>query len=294
MSQDDDRVEKTKTERGPLVSALITTFNEEDSIADCIESVLWCDEILVVDSYSTDRTPEIVQSYDKGRFLQHTYYGAGAQKNWAIPNVSHNWIFILDADERCTPELQQEIRQILSAGHATDAYTINRRVYFMGKVIKFSGWQHDRVTRLFRSGTAFYENRRVHALLKTRGPAPILKNVIDHFMVENNFDEYVVRTAKYAYWGAAQLWRNGRRASLPQALIRSVWRFIRTYFVQLGILDGGRGLVFCSLQSYGTFMKWAILWGWQINSKRGFEPTLPEFEEDDEVWDGLRSLDEQQ
>jgi len=297
MSQDHSQGEETaptNTVAAPLVSAIITTFNEEDSIAACIESVLWCDEILVVDSYSTDRTPEIAQAYDKVRFLQHTYFGAGAQKNWAIPNVNHDWIFILDADELCTPELQKELRQLLASGPEFNAYTINRRVYFLGRVIRFSGWQHDRVTRLFRAGTAYYQNRRVHSLLKTSGPAPILKNVIDHYMVERSYDEYVVRTSKYAYWGAAQLWRNGRRSTMFQVVVRSLWRFIRTYFVQLGFLDGSRGVVFCGLQSYGTFMKWAILWGWHVNSKRGYEPALPEFEEDEDLWQGLRDIEENQ
>jgi glycosyltransferase involved in cell wall biosynthesis len=135
------------------ISAIVTTLNEEQNIAECIESLLWCDEILVVDSFSTDRTAEICRSYDKVRFYQRTYFGSAAQKNWAMDQVESDWILIFDADERCTPALQKEIQGLVARGPDHDAYTIRRRVYFMNKVIRFSGWQNDRVVRLVRTGT---------------------------------------------------------------------------------------------------------------------------------------------
>jgi glycosyltransferase involved in cell wall biosynthesis len=99
----------------PAVSAIVTTFNEEQNIAGCIESLLWCDEILVVDSFSTDRTPEIARGYDKVRFSQRTYFGSASQKNWAMDQVKNEWILIYDADERCTPALQKEIEDLLAS-----------------------------------------------------------------------------------------------------------------------------------------------------------------------------------
>src|SRR6185436_7789363 len=138
----------------PAISAIVTTFNEEQNIAECIESLLWCDEILIVDSFSTDRTPEIAQGYDKVRFYQRTYFGSAAQKNWAMDQVGSAWILIFDAAARCTPALQKEIQDLLARGPRHDAYPIRRRVYFMNRVIRFSGWQRDRVVRLVRSGTA--------------------------------------------------------------------------------------------------------------------------------------------
>jgi len=274
----------------PPVSGVITSFNEEHNIAECIESLLWCDEIILVDSFSDDRTPEIARSYEKVQLFQRTYYGAGAQKNWALQHIANDWVFLLDADERCTPELREEIECLLAAGPEQNAYMINRDVYFLGKQIRFSGWQHDRVTRLFRRGTAYYENRRVHSLLRTTGPTPILRHSIIHYMVDRSFDEYAFRIAKYAYWGAAQCWRDGQRASTFDIALRSAWRFLRTYVVQLGFLDGTRGIIFCLLQAYGTYMKWAMLWGWQANAARGVEPNLPEFDESRETWQGLQNL----
>lgn len=279
MSEDANRGER------PGLSAIITTYNEEANIAACIESLLWCDEILVVDSFSTDRTPEIVSSYDKVELVQRTYFGSAAQKNWAMDQVQTEWILIFDADERCTKALRQEIERILAGEPEHNAYTIDRRAYIMGKRIRFSGWQHDRVVRLVRRGTARYPNRRVHADMDTLGPAPVLKNPMEHYMVDS-FDEYIARIHKYSVWGAAQMWREGRQSGIKEVFGRTVWRFFRTYIVQLGILDGMHGLVFCMLQAFGTYQKWSLLWGWRVNAKRGKEPDLPVFDESEETWRG--------
>jgi len=270
----------------PAVSAIVTTFNEEGNIAACIESLLWCDEILVVDSFSTDRTPEICRGYDKVRFFQRTYFGSASQKNWAMDQVTNDWILIFDADERCTPALQREIEELLAAGPEQEAYTIKRRVYFLDRVIRFSGWQHDRVVRLVKNGSARYPNRRVHADMITRGPAPVLRSAMEHYMTDS-LDEYIRRIEKYSFWGAAQKWKERKRSGLLEVFGRSVWRFFRTYVFQLGILDGMHGLVFCMLQSYGTYLKWALLWGWHVNAARGRMPSLPIFDDNEETWRGL-------
>lgn len=272
------------------VSAIITTFNEERNIGACVESLLWCDEILLVDSFSTDKTAEVVARFPKVKFVQRTYYGSASQKNWAMDQVENEWILIFDADERCTPALREEIRALLAESPSHDAYTIHRRCFFLGKLIRFSGWQNDSVVRLVRKGTARYPNRRVHADMKTRGPAPLLKNSMDHYMLES-LDEYIPRIMKYAYWGAAQGWREGKTAGFAEIWGRSAWRFFRTYILQLGVLDGMMGLVFCLLQSFGTYMKWATLWGWRVNEKRGILPNLPPFDDDETVWAGLDELE---
>ena len=276
------------------VSGVITSFNEEHNIAECIESLNWCDEIVLVDSFSTDKTPEIARRYPGVKFFQRPYFGAGAQKNWAMQHVENDWIFLLDSDERCTPELREEVRELLAAGPTHDAYMMNRNVYILGKRIRYSGWQHDRVARLFRRGNAYYENRRVHSVLHTTGESPILKNAIEHYMVDRSFDEYAFRLGKYGYWNAAQCWRDGERTNALEVFVRPIWRFFRTYVLQLGVLDGGLGVVFCLLQAYSTYMKFAVLWGWQVNEARGIPPVLPEFDEDESTWQGLRQLEEQE
>jgi glycosyltransferase involved in cell wall biosynthesis len=275
----------------PPISALVTTYNEERHIADCLASLNWCDEVLVVDSFSTDRTPEIVRGCERARFVQRTYYGSASQKNWAMDQTQNEWVLILDADERCTAELRAEITALFRDGEpAHDAYTIKRRVFFLGKVIRFSGWQHDRVVRLLRRDAGRYPNRRVHADMLTRTPAPVLRRPMDHFMVDDLLS-YSRRIQRYSWWGAAQLWRDGRRSGAAEVLGRSLWRFLRTYGLQFGVLDGMRGLVFCLLQAYGTYLKWSYVWSWQVNQKRGIEPPLPSFDDSKSTWRGLTELE---
>lgn len=272
-----------KVYRRPI-SAIVTTYNEADSIAECIESLAWCDEILVVDSYSTDATREIADGYDGVEVLCRTYLGAASQKNWAIDRCRHDWVLILDADERVTGELRREIENILAAPVAAMAYSIRRRTYAMGREVRYSGWQHDRVTRFFHRGHARYPNRRVHADMNTREKPVILDGVLDHHMVDA-LEEYADRTRRYAFWGAAQLWRDGRRNIGPwHVLVRPVWRFFRTYFLQLGVLEGVRGLIMCGVPAYGCFLKYATVWNWISEAERNSGPQLPQFDDDPTIW----------
>ena len=266
------------------ISAIVTTCNEADSIAECLESLMWCDEILVVDSHSTDATCEIAGQFEGVQVTRRTYYGAASQKNWAIDRCRHDWILILDADERVTPELRNEIEGLLESPVEAGAYSINRRTFAMGGEVRFSGWQHDRVVRFFRRGEARYPNRRVHADMRTMQRPEVLDGVLDHYMVES-LEEYADRTRRYAFWGAAQLWRDGRRkAGLWQVLVRPTWRFFRTYFLQFGVLDGIRGLVMCGVPAYGAFLKYATVWSWTRELERGQSPRLPAFDDDPTTW----------
>ncbi len=266
------------------ISAVVTTFNEKDAIADCLDSLAWCDEILVVDSHSTDATRDVARRYDRVRVLRRPYYGAASQKNWAIDRCRHDWILILDADERVTPELRIEIENVLASPVDTTAFSIKRRTYAMGSEVRFSGWQHDRVVRFFRRGDARYPNRRVHADMQTLNPPEVLDAVLDHHMVDT-LDEYAERTRRYAFWGAAQLWRDGRRnIGMWHVLVRPAWRFFRTYVLQLGVLEGVRGLVMCGVPAYGTFLKYATLWSWRTELGQGRRPRLPEFDDDPTTW----------
>lgn len=270
--------------RPVTIAAIVTTFNEERNIARCLASLRWCDSILVVDSFSTDATPEIVRATPGVTLVQRPYLGAAAQKNWAMDQVQADWILHFDADEECTPALQAEIEALLAAGPRYHAFTIRRRVLFMGREIRFSGWQRDRVVRLVRKGWARYANLRVHERMRTVGPAPVLRNPMLHHMIDT-FDEYVKRVAGYGYLGAAQAWRDGRRSGFFEVFFRPTWRFFRMFFLQLGFLDGMHGLVFCMVQSYATYVKWATLWAWRVNAARGRQPQLPAFDDDPATWE---------
>ena len=267
----------------PSITAILTTFNEERNVEECLQSLAWCDEILVVDSFSTDRTPEIAQGFPNVTFRQHAYYGGAAQKNWSMRYARSEWILFFDADERCTPELRREIEARLAADPPINAYAIRRRAYFLDKRIRFSGWHNERVVRLVRRGTAGYQNKRVHAQMVTDGPAPLLHNPLEHFMVQD-LGEYVQRVVRYGVWGAAQAYVDGKRSNALTIVGRPLWRFIRTFVLLGGFLDGLSGLVFCYLQAHGTFVKWSVLRSWRRQARAGIAPKLPEFDTSSDTW----------
>jgi len=272
------------------VSAIVTTFNEEDNIAACLESLAWCAEILVVDSFSQDRTCEIVRGFERVQLLQRRYFGPADQKNWIIPQARYDWVLILDADERCTPELTRELQELLESGPAEEAYALRRRLFFFGGRIRFCGFRNDRVVRFFLRDRGRYDGKQVHERLVTRGSepairhAPTLSSALDHHMADD-LHEYVQRITRYGYWGAAQAFRDGKHSSLARAVTRALWRFLRAFILKGGALDGGRGLLFCLLQAYGTYAKWSLLWDFRRQERAGRTPKLPELPNED---DGTR------
>lgn len=267
----------------PRLTALVTSYNEEATIRDCLESVRFADEILLVDSFSSDRTLEIARAIPGVRILQRQYFGSAAQKNWAMDQVESPWILIVDADERVPPALAGEILGVLEAGPRADTYFIRRENVMVDRVIRHSGWSTDRVVRLLRRGTARYPNRRVHADIPPAGPTPVLSQSLRH-VTFRSLDQYLEKLHRYALWGAADLWRQGRRAGLVELVLRPLWRFLRMYVVQAGFLDGKHGFVLCVLQAYGVFLKWARVWEYERFEKNGWPLDLPAFDESKETW----------
>jgi glycosyltransferase involved in cell wall biosynthesis len=264
------------------ISVVITTYNEEINVAECVESVLWADEILLVDSFSTDRTIEIASRYAI-TVLQREYFGSAAQKNWALDRVRHDWVLIIDADERVPEVLAREILTTLGSQPEVYGFYIRRENVFIDKVIRHSGWSTDKVVRLFRRDKGRYPNRRVHADLEIEGPVPVLGNAFLHYTFRT-FDQYFPKFLNYAQWGAAQAFRDGRKAGLLELVGRPVWRFLRTYFLQGGFLDGLHGFVVCSLQAFGVLLKYAWLWEYRIRAARGEDLRLPAFDDSESTW----------
>jgi glycosyltransferase involved in cell wall biosynthesis len=264
------------------ISVIITTFNEEVNVAECVESVIWADEILLVDSYSTDATVEIARRYPI-EILQREYFGSAAQKNWALDRVKHEWVLIIDADERVPQPLAREILGVLAGQPPVNGFYIRRENVFIDKVIRHSGWSTDKVVRLFRRDKGRYPNRRVHADLEIEGPVPVLRNAFLHYTFRN-FEQYFPKFLNYAEWGAAQAFRDGRKAGVIELVFRPWWRFVRSYFVQLGILDGMHGFVLCTLQSFGVFLKYARLWEYRLRARRGEQIRLPAFDDSTATW----------
>jgi glycosyltransferase involved in cell wall biosynthesis len=270
------------TGRRERLTALVTTFNEEVNLPECLASLAFADEIVVVDSFSTDRTIEIARSFPGVRVLQREYFGSAAQKNWGMDRVTTPWLFILDADERVTPELSREIVALLERGPEANHYAVRRRNVFLGRLIRHSGWS-DRVVRLLRRGSVRYAKRRVHADLHPQGPTPLLRHPIVHHTARN-LEQYLEKQHRYALWGAADAFRQGRKAGPVELGLRPAWRFLRTYVIQAGFLDGRHGLVVCALQAYGVFLKWAQVWEWGRLRSRGLPVALPAYDDSKETW----------
>jgi glycosyltransferase involved in cell wall biosynthesis len=267
------------------LSAIVTSFNEEVNIRECLDSLGFADEVLLVDSFSTDRTLDIARQIPGVRVLQREYFGSAAQKNWAMDQTSNPWILIVDADERVTPELAREIVDLLEVGPSAGYYSIRRRNLFLDRIIRHSGWSTDKVVRLVRRGAARYPKRRVHADIRPEGPAPVLQHSLLHYTFRS-LGQYLEKLHRYAEWGAADAYRKGKKPGAVQLFLRPVWRFVRMYVFQAGFLDGRHGLVLCTLQAYGVFLKWAKLWEWRRFEKNGWAFQLPAFDDSEETWQG--------
>ncbi len=280
----------------PRLTAIVTTFNEEVNIRACLESLGFADEILLIDSFSTDRTLAIAKSIAEGparrplRIVQREYFGSAAQKNWAMDQVETPWILIVDADERVPAPLAREIQKLLEDGPGAKHYFIRRENFFLGRLIRHSGWSTDKVVRLLERGAARYPNRRVHADLATEGRTPTLMHPMVH-ETYRSLDQALEKLHRYAVWAAADAYREGRRPGIFELVLRPLWRFFRMYVVQAGFLDGRHGLVLCALQGYGVFLKWARVWEWEMLEREGRPVNLPKFDEKRETWEGAGGND---
>lgn len=252
------------------ITAIIPTFNEEVNIREAIESVQWCDEIIVVDSFSSDRTVEIVESFPHVRLLLHEYEHSAAQKNWTIPQAANPWIFLLDADERPTPELVAEIKAVVQSGSRYSGFWIYRRNHFMGKRINYSGWQSDKVIRLFKRDECRYQNKHVHAEIDAQGEIGFLANKLIHYTYKD-LTSYLQKADRYTTWGALdrvqKFAKSGHKIGLPYLFLRPVGRFLRHYFLRLGILDGTHGLVVSALSATNVFIRGVKIWRLQQGEK---------------------------
>ncbi len=247
------------------VTALIPTFNEEQVLGECLESVGWADEIFVVDSFSSDRTRDIAREAG-ARILTHEYVNSAAQKNWAIPQAQHPWVLLVDADERVTPGLQEEIRSLLDSGPGHDGYWIRRCNHFLGKRMRHGGWETDKVIRLFRRDRARYQTKEVHAEIELPGPLPTLQHPLLHYSFRG-FAQYWRKIQLYSDWGASQLWKEGQRAGWVSIGLRPVQRFLKMYVARAGFLDGIHGLVLAMLGAFSVFLKYAKLWEMEVRAK---------------------------
>lgn len=250
------------------LTAIIPTGNEEANIKGALESVLFADEIIVVDSASTDNTVAIASEFTD-RIITRPYKYSASQKNWAIPQATHQWVLLIDADERVTPALREEILSILKNPPQVDdtiAYWIYRQNHFLGKSVRFSGWQNDKVIRLFKRDFCRYEDKMVHAEIIANGKVKFLKNKLSH-NTYRTIDQHITKLNRYATWQARDYDNNTNKLNAYHFCIKPFWSFFKHFIIQQGFRDGIVGFVISSLQAYSVFMRYTKLWLYRRGKK---------------------------
>lgn len=241
------------------LTAIIPTGNEIHNIEEVIASVDFADEILVVDSFSTDGTYEKAQNLTT-KVIRREYEYSASQKNWAIPQAKHDWILLVDADERVTPELKTEIQNILAKESIKEtAFWIGRMNHFMGERVNYSGWRNDKVIRLFKRDYCKYQDKHVHAEIIVDGEIGKLKNKFYH-NTYTTFDNYLEKMNRYATWQAKDYDKKTGTLTPYHFIIKPFWGFFKHYIIQSGFRDGVVGLTIGYLQGYVVFMRYAKLW----------------------------------
>ncbi len=242
----------------PKLSVLINTYNEEKMIAGCLEHLLWADEVVVADSESTDNTVKIAQQYPV-KVVPILRTNFSEMRNAGLKQLSGDWVLLIDADERVTPELANEIQRVLADSPKEVGFYMTMHHYFLGKWIKHCGWHPRYKLRLYkRTENSFYKGL-VHESLNIQGEIGYLKNHIDHFSY-TSIEQFVNKTNLYTTLAAQEALNKGRRVNLFKIVFRPIRHFLKTYLFRLGFLDGVHGLILCVLQSYYVFLRTVKTW----------------------------------
>jgi glycosyltransferase involved in cell wall biosynthesis len=251
----------------PTLSVIIIAFNESRHIGACLDSVAFADEIIVVDSGSTDGTGDIARARGATVRVTPDWPGFGPQKNRALDLATCDWVLSIDADERAPAELADEIRSTLAAP-AHQAYRVARLSEFEGRGMRHSGWWPDHVLRLWRRGTARFSDAAVHEKVIPQGSVGTLNHHLLHYPYEN-IEALLAKVNRYSTDAARMMFERGKRATPLSALGHGLWTFIRIYFLRRGFLDGWPGLVAASGGAAGSFFRYAKLVSLQRRAKRG-------------------------
>jgi glycosyltransferase involved in cell wall biosynthesis len=245
-------------EKPTKISALAITLNEAHNIEGYLNSLWFADEIVIVDSFSSDETVALASKNKKVRVYQRTFENFSAQKNFALSKARHPWVTFFDLDEEVTPALAEEIVAISKNAKAI-AFFVKREFHFMGKRIKYSGLQHDYVVRFFNKEHCRYNANLVHETLDTDGPTETLKNTLPHYTYKS-FDDYTAKAHRYSELQAEMLYKKGVRPTYYHFLFRPFYRFWNQFIFRLGILDGKEGFILAYVSAFSVFKRYVNLW----------------------------------
>jgi glycosyltransferase involved in cell wall biosynthesis len=242
------------------LSAVIITRNEEANIERCLKSLQFCDQIILVDSGSTDKTVEIAKIYT-GEVYVRPWAGFAKQKNEAALLAKNKWILSVDADEVVPPSLQAEIKGLFESGKYAlyGAFSMPRKTVHFGRWIRYGGWYPNRLVRLFNRETGNWEGAELHESWVSSGAIGLLREPLEHYSF-SSLEDQVARNNRYSSLGALKLQREGKRFKWLRLLTKPTSKFLETYFLKRGFLDGYPGLIISISAAYSVFLKWAKLW----------------------------------
>ena len=247
------------TPNGQKLSVFVLVYNNADRLRECLASVAWADEIVVVDSFSTDETEKIAREFTD-KVYQHEFKGFGRLRNEAVAHVTNDWVFSLDTDEVATAEICDEIRGLLIRGPDANAYFVPRKNMFLGRWIRHGGWYPDyRQPQLFRKDRMRYREDLVHEGFELQGPVGYLKEHVLQYPFRD-LDHYLEKMDRYADLMARRMAEQGRRFHVHQLITHPCFTFFKMYVTRTGFLDGMPGLILAGLYGYYTFIKYAMLW----------------------------------
>lgn len=239
------------------ITAIIPTLNEEIHIEDAIKSLSFANEIILIDSFSKDNTVALAEKHNV-KIIKRKFDDFSSQKNFAIKHAKYSWIYILDADERVTSEVEKEILEAVKNPKNCVGFYVRRTFYFCNKRVNYSGFQRDKVIRLFLKECATYQGV-VHERIVTNGKLGFFKNKIDHFSYKS-YNHYVSKMNHYGALRGQQFFEEGRKVNFFHILIKPCARFFIHYVIRLGFLDGFAGLIFAKIQAYSVLVKYVKLW----------------------------------
>lgn len=242
----------------PRLSAIIIAKNEAVHIADCLDSLAFCDERVVLDGGSTDDTVALAEKHGARVLSAPDWQGFGPQKNLALSQATGDWVLSLDADERVSPALAAEIGGAITKAGA-DGYEMPRRSSFCGRMMRHSGWYPDYVLRLFRRGKARFSDDAVHERVLCEGPVARLAEPLLHYPVAR-LEDALARMDRYSSLGADMLVASGRRVSFMSGIVHGLWSFLRTYVFRAGFLDGREGFLLAVANAEGTYYRYMKAW----------------------------------
>lgn len=245
--------------RDQKISALLITYNEEDNINDVLLNLSFADEIIVVDSLSTDRTISLIKNIPQVKLILRKFENYTDQKSFAMEQAQFDWILFLDADERLTPKLRNEILRVTQSKDSVAAYYFLRTFMFKNQKLHFSGWQSDKNYRLFRKSKVHFDAERiVHETLVVNGKSATLKNRLLHYSYKN-YNDYKQKMLKYGRMKAVEEAKKGKHAKWYHFIFRPTYKFLNHYILRLGVFDGKKGLIICYLNALGVWARYKEL-----------------------------------